>query len=186
MSRRVGISVLILALFFGYVLPAESTKKDPFSIIVDWNDKSQRLDYQRRFREFGITWSEMSIAYSRKEGSIAEHEKCVQLIRDKDLMGYGLVFTDFLVKGYGEKNGDVREIVVDKIEILYDVSGHYIILASYHSDLRKWTSVAKLFGYGPKTIRTVVRSRDLGEGYMLTDASYKLLKFLIDLAKVCR
>lgn len=103
------------------------------------------------------------------------------------LIGYG--FTAIKLKFHGvavHDGGDKKTIDVDAVEILYDMAGRNIFLASYRTRLSGFERfMARLFSHRSDEKRKIVLGTELGEGFVLSLLTRRFMAHLLELPKGC-
>lgn len=165
----------------------------PFSDIINWGDDSrQRKDYEKYLRKGGVAFASIAIVYQDGKMKIADSEEFILVKKGNAVIGYGIILTNLKLSGYAvnKKKNDIREIVINKVEIFYDLSERHIFLVSYKtkglSDFEMW--MAKKMGHKPKAVRRDIdiNNLDLGEGYEFDEKSQALARFLLNFPKICK
>ena len=167
---------------------SESSRREPFSDIINWDDETARKEYEKLLRGRGLVIRERPLVRLDTE-PLAAGEKCVYFLKNGARVGYGVVLTDIYSKGRG-----IGEYTVDfelkVVEVLYDNSGQYVVLVTYHTLLPLWQrlllySFPKFKKHKLDDTRKVIRGRELSEDVVLDGPSMWLLEEFIALPALC-
>lgn len=157
----------------------------PFSEnIINWEDKNSRERYDEIFQETGIVLQLIPAVHP--EMRIAHNQFCVTLKKQGVIVGYGAVFSDFLVSAFAEDKWLAVKIILQKVEALQDLDGRSILLTSHYVEkvlFRKW---GEWRGRKPKEMRGIFKGPDLGEGFRLSEKSQRLAEVLTNFPRQCR
>lgn len=159
----------------------------PFSGIVVWDET--KTQYEKFLQKAGITIRLVPLA-DPTGVRFAEEQHCIFLEKDKEPLGYGIVFKNFFVSVYAKHKtrDEKRGAFLSKTEVLYDRDGRYIFLASYRFNISPLQMfVAKYWmGAEPEAERKIFKyGEPLDKDYILDGPSRRLANFLVALPKQC-
>ncbi|MFY9461758.1 MAG: hypothetical protein WAP51_00970 [Candidatus Sungiibacteriota bacterium] len=192
MKRYFLIFIAVIAVLFLMTLEIAYGKTTvgpyPFSESIDWEKKETRQHYEIFLQMEGMRYVALPIFWHDGETRLAEEENCVFFKKDGTLVGYGITYTKLKRFAYAKKKDDLRKILVQKVDIIYDLAGRYIFLVSYSFELGVVDRFVAKYIMRRETEAKRQNFKDgvLDEGYELNEESKNLVERLLAIPQECK